>query len=39
MKTLFLGALLALSLGGSAYAASCCNDSDCCEEMMPCCDM
>ncbi len=38
MKKLLLSTLFALSMGGAAYAATCCNGGPCCEEGMPCCD-
>ena len=38
MKKLALAALLVLSLGGTAYAAACCDGGACCEDQMPCCD-
>ena len=38
MKRLILGLTLALGLGGTAYAAACCDGGPCCIEPMPCCD-
>lgn len=38
MKRLTLGFALLIALGGSAYAATCCDGGPCCIEPMPCCD-
>jgi hypothetical protein len=38
MKRLLIGLALTLSLGGAAYAATCCDGGPCCAEPMPCCD-
>jgi len=38
MKRLLIGIVLSITLGGAAYAASCCTGEPCCVEQMPCCD-
>jgi hypothetical protein len=39
MKTTLISLALLLTLGGAAYAASCCDLAPpCCDEPMPCCD-
>jgi hypothetical protein len=38
MKKVVLGVVFALTFGGAAFAASCCNNGPCCELQMPCCD-
>lgn len=38
MKRLILSFALLFALGGTAYAATCCDFGPCCDEPMPCCE-